>query len=173
MFRLGYSLAAKSVDGPNFRVQTIGRQVGVDPFGRTDPKAATVIWGNQFFNGQAALNIPDMQMIFPALSTQATIFLRAIATDAAQGENRVWLDAVCMEPRSEIPAVDVSKYLPPSPQPPTPSPSSATYTIQSGDTLSAIARKFGVTVDALVQANNIANPSLIKPGQILKIPKSN
>lgn len=118
MFRLGYSLAAKSLNGPNVRVQTIGRQVGVDLFGGTDPAAATVIWGNPFFNGQAALNIPDMQMLFPALATQVTIFLRALATDAAPGENRVWFDAVCMEPRPEIPAIDVSKYQPPAPPAP-------------------------------------------------------
>ncbi len=44
------------------------------------------------------------------------------------------------------------------------------YTVQSGDTLSAIARKFGVTVAAITAANNIANPNLIKPGQVLTIP---
>jgi LysM repeat protein len=45
-----------------------------------------------------------------------------------------------------------------------------TYTVKSGDTLSKIAKQFGVTVDALVKANNIANPNLIKLGQVLKIP---
>lgn len=47
-----------------------------------------------------------------------------------------------------------------------------TYTVKSGDTLSKIAKQFGVTVDAIVKANNIANPSLIRPGQVLKIPKA-
>ncbi len=60
---------------------------------------------------------------------------------------------------------------PPPTQPAPPSaPSTITYTVQSGDTLYAIARKFGVTVAAIVVANNIANPSLIKPGQVLNIP---
>jgi stage VI sporulation protein D len=49
---------------------------------------------------------------------------------------------------------------------------SQTYTVQSGDTLSKIAKRFGVTVDAIVKANNIANPNLIKAGQVLKIPKN-
>ena len=42
-----------------------------------------------------------------------------------------------------------------------------TYTVKSGDTLSAIANNFGVTVDQLVRWNNISNPNLITVGQIL------
>ena len=45
-----------------------------------------------------------------------------------------------------------------------------TYTVQPGDTLSSIARTFGVTVDTIVQANNISNPNFIASGQVLTIP---
>ena len=45
-----------------------------------------------------------------------------------------------------------------------------TYTVQRGDTLFALARKFGVTVAAIVAANNIANANLIRTGQVLTIP---
>ncbi len=45
-----------------------------------------------------------------------------------------------------------------------------TYTVQGGDTLSAIARNHGVTVAALIAANHIENPNLIRPGQVLTIP---
>ena len=44
-----------------------------------------------------------------------------------------------------------------------------TYTVVSGDTLSAIASKFNTTVDSLVRKNNIDNPNLIYAGQVLKI----
>lgn len=44
------------------------------------------------------------------------------------------------------------------------------YTIQPGDTLSAIAERYGTTWQALAQANNIANPNLIFPNQTLTIP---
>lgn len=48
-------------------------------------------------------------------------------------------------------------------------PAARTYTVRAGDTLSGIAAKFGTTYQALAAKNNIANPNLIHPGQVLKI----
>ncbi|MEM6527984.1 MAG: LysM peptidoglycan-binding domain-containing protein [Chloroflexota bacterium] len=45
-----------------------------------------------------------------------------------------------------------------------------TYTVVRGDTLNNIARRFGTTFTAIAQANNLANPNLIFPGQVLTIP---
>jgi LysM repeat protein len=45
------------------------------------------------------------------------------------------------------------------------------YVVQEGDTLGEIAQRFGTTVDALVEANNIEDPDLIFPGQRLRIPR--
>ncbi len=63
---------------------------------------------------------------------------------------------------------------PPTTQPPTPTPSDGgnpeTYVVQAGDTLSRIAARFGVTLNALAQANGIANPNYIYVGQVLTIP---
>ena len=39
------------------------------------------------------------------------------------------------------------------------------YTIQPGDTLSGIARRYGVTVGILQEVNAITNPDLIYAGQ--------
>jgi LysM repeat protein len=44
------------------------------------------------------------------------------------------------------------------------------YTVQRGDTLLSIARRFGLTVKQLQAANNITNPDRIYPGQVLTIP---
>lgn len=44
-----------------------------------------------------------------------------------------------------------------------------TYTVKSGDTLSAIASKYNTTVDKLVSINGISNPNLISVGQVLKL----
>lgn len=43
-----------------------------------------------------------------------------------------------------------------------------TYTVQSGDNLSAIASKLGTTYQALAQRNGLSNPNLIYPGQLLE-----
>lgn len=43
------------------------------------------------------------------------------------------------------------------------------YVVKSGDTLSKIASMYGTTYQQLAQINNISNPNLIYPGQIIKI----
>lgn len=47
-----------------------------------------------------------------------------------------------------------------------------TYTVQAGDTLSAIAAAHGVSWETLADANasTVSNPNLIYPGQVLEIP---
>lgn len=44
------------------------------------------------------------------------------------------------------------------------------YTVQAGDTLASIARRFNTTVDALVSINNIADRNSLRVGQRLVIP---
>ena len=52
---------------------------------------------------------------------------------------------------------------------PAPKPAGRTYTVVAGDTLGAIAARYGATYQALAAKNGIANPNLIYPGQVLKI----
>ena len=49
-------------------------------------------------------------------------------------------------------------------------PTTTGYTVARGDTLSGIATRYGTTVAALASANRIANPSLIRIGQVLTVP---
>ena len=51
-----------------------------------------------------------------------------------------------------------------------PIPPCESYIVQSGDTLSGIAGRLGVSMDALIARNAIANPGLIYPGQVLFLP---
>ena len=43
------------------------------------------------------------------------------------------------------------------------------YTVQKGDTLLGISRKLDVDYKELIQKNDITNPNLIYPGEVLKI----
>jgi len=77
-------------------------------------------------------------------------------------------------------------YTLPTPRPPgapvlTPTPDAShyqtgeargpeTYIVQPGDMLSAIAERYSVSVEAIVQANNISNPDALEVGQTLTIP---
>ena len=46
------------------------------------------------------------------------------------------------------------------------------YTVQSGDTLSEIARKFNATVSDIQNANKIADPKALRTGQTIFIPQN-
>ena len=49
-------------------------------------------------------------------------------------------------------------------------PTTSSYTVVPGDTLTAIAARLHTTVAALVSANGLKNPSLIRIGQVLTVP---
>jgi LysM repeat protein len=54
----------------------------------------------------------------------------------------------------------------------TPTPAKpVTYTVQAGDTLSAIAQEHDVSLEALTAANDLANPDVLQIGQVLIIPE--
>ena len=44
------------------------------------------------------------------------------------------------------------------------------YTVKAGDTLSAVAKQFGVATRAIVDANQIPDPNHLTAGQVLEIP---
>jgi Tol biopolymer transport system component/LysM repeat protein len=49
-------------------------------------------------------------------------------------------------------------------------PEAFLYRVQAGETLTDIAARFGVSVDALAAANGITDPALVTEGQVLTIP---
>ncbi|HLF28708.1 MAG TPA: LysM peptidoglycan-binding domain-containing protein [Anaerolineae bacterium] len=63
------------------------------------------------------------------------------------------------------PAQTPTATLPPATQQP-----GGTYTVQTGDRLFSIGRRFGVNPYSIAQANNIPPPYIIYPGQVLRIP---
>ena len=69
---------------------------------------------------------------------------------------------------------DYGKPAEPKPEAPAgpaePAQAETVYTVQKGDTLSAIGAKYHTTYQVLAAYNKIENPSLIYPGQKIKIP---
>lgn len=81
----------------------------------------------------------------------------------------IWVDQSFIDNLSIGDQIDLGGGVKPTPSPkPTPNPK--TYTIVFGDSLSAIAAKFGTTVAALMNLNGIVNADRIRIGQVLKLP---
>jgi LysM repeat protein len=57
----------------------------------------------------------------------------------------------------------------PTPQP-TPSPTPFEYVVKPGDSITRIAARFGVTPESIIELNELRNPNLIVPDQVLLIP---
>lgn len=59
----------------------------------------------------------------------------------------------------------------PAPVPtPEAAPTEVTYIVISGDVLWKIAAQYNLTYEELAEYNNLANPHLIYPAQVLKVP---
>lgn len=70
--------------------------------------------------------------------------------------------------------LDISSFnpvpaKPAAPATPKPATSATTYKVRAGDTLGAIAKKFGTTVAALAKLNGLTNVNVIVVGQVLKL----
>lgn len=69
-----------------------------------------------------------------------------------------------------------ARFLMPTPGPPVsevplePTPEMLPYYVQEGDTLSDIARRYGVSLDELIRVNNLQDPNRLSVGQQLWIP---
>jgi LysM repeat protein len=74
---------------------------------------------------------------------------------------------VRLSPTASTPAGLVVKL-----ESPFPTPTPFAYAVQSGDTLSQIAEKFNISLDALLAANPTVDPNAMKIGEKLQIPSN-
>ncbi len=98
--------------------------------------------------------------------------------NSQQEANQIW-DALKSVPDWQKDIVADIKVKPGAKQPtsaPAPSAAAQTYTVQSGDTLSGIAKRFLGNANAYMDIFNLnrdqlSDPDKIKPGQVLKMPQ--
>ena len=109
--------------------------------------------------GMAALVVVDQRGAF----AQESSSLEVIPTEPPGTGGPAPSDA----PTADAPPADAPPSVEAAP-PITPT----TYAVQAGDTIYSIARKHGVSVDAVLWANNLSDANVIKQGQKLVIPPS-
>jgi LysM repeat protein len=73
-------------------------------------------------------------------------------------------------PSSSVPVSNPGTQPPPPPPPPPPSGGSITHTLASGETIYGLSRRYGVSVNSIMAANNNPNPNAMRIGTRLVIP---
>ena len=141
--------------------------------------ATALIWLGAFFLG--------VGLVLAYIDLKTQLEIQAVLASSSPSEPVVL--AVTMEPTATpvpptpTPTLGPTSEPTPSPTPttsptatppsqtPTPAPAEpSVYVVQGGDSLWKIAESYGITVDALVEANGISRDDVIRPGQELVIP---
>jgi LysM repeat protein len=112
---------------------------------------------------EAALEPAPSEQELPAPTTQEPVELLVPAWPAVEVEPPLVETLVPPPDEAEVAA-------PPSPPSRAPRERPYRYEVRSGETLSSIAKRFGVTVWALVEANDLPDANRIYAGQKLTIP---
>jgi LysM repeat protein len=139
-------------------------RVGVDPNDGSNPFAGSVVWSGEI----APHNT------WQAVSVEATVGaggrIHVYGGVDFRGSSRQFM-AVFFDEGSLVVLDGAATQTPGGPTAtPTPGANPGTYTVQPGDSLSSIARRFNTTVQAIVAANNLRNADTIFVGQVLTLP---
>ncbi|GIW06463.1 MAG: hypothetical protein KatS3mg060_1268 [Dehalococcoidia bacterium] len=125
--------------------------------------------------GNLELRIPlrgvPSSVLYRSALVALVVVLALIAWDswswvAQGGPNQARLiptpTAIPVRPSPTAATASVPTAVPPAPE--------RTHTVVEGDTLSSIAVQYNVSIDAIVQLNNLGDRELIRLGQTLRIP---
>ncbi len=108
---------------------------------------------------------PEPQVGTGVLLEAAEIPITMEATDVVTLEEPT---TTPVDEEAGLEPVEVAKAAEPEPEPAPETPAPAkTYTVQAGDTLDIIARRFGVTVGDLTRWNQMSNPNDLRADQVL------
>jgi len=170
-----------------FELQSDGNLVLTGPRGLawdSDTRGKDVAAAEMQSDGNFVLYTADRGVVWTAETTGPGAHLvlqddRNVVIVAADGTTVLWTPN-CYVTEAERAAEEQAVAEEQAQQAPTPvasaptaTPAPQTYTVQRGDTLSAIAKRFyghASEYRRIAAANNIANPDLIHPGQQLVIP---
>jgi LysM repeat protein len=127
--------------------------------------------------GWSSIIYPGQTIAIPGVVGPGTPLPDPVAADAplaapelVSSETPVVDTAPVVTPPLEAPVAVAPVVETPPPAPPAPAPANGSYTIVAGDTLSGIAGKFGITSQALLDANGLDWSSVIFSGGSLVIP---
>lgn len=148
----------------------INMRIGIDPYGGTNPLSPNIVWTGlvQPYDKYHLFSVQAQ-----AAGNRVTVFTYSNPPWPMRHNDVYWDDAslVVVGQSAAPPPAAPTPTPQPAPAPaPAPQPGGGTYTVRPGDTLAAIARRHGVTLQALIAANDLANPNIIHSGQILNIP---
>ena len=141
--------------GPSSGQQSMGMRVGIDPTGGTNPFSPNVIWSavNDVYDAWGLYVIEAV-----ARSSTITVYTRSTPVYGVQ-HNDIYVDDASL-------VVVGSGGGSPAPT----AVSGITYIVRPGDNFYRIGRKFGVSASAIIAANKITNPNILRVGQTLIIP---
>jgi len=167
-----------------FELQSDGNLVLTGPTGLawdSDTRGEGAATAEMQADGNFVLYTADRAVVWTAETTGPGAHLvlqddRNVVIVAADGTTVLWTPN-CYVTEAERAAEEQVVAEEQAQQAPAPAPAATpapqTYTVQRGDTLSAIAKRFyghASEYRRIATANNIANPDLIHPGQQLVIP---
>jgi 5'-nucleotidase len=127
-------------------------------------------------DGYAMLNEYDKVAEFGTYEEIIQAYLVSNGTAGSEVSGRIAVKEVVIEEPAPVEPTEPTPEPTPAPAPvepapePAPAPTEITYIVVSGDVLWKIAEQYNITWEALAEYNSLANPHLIFPSQVLKVP---
>jgi hypothetical protein len=112
--------------------QFIGRKVGVDPRGGTDPTSANIVWSPEVWDELGGV-FPQLRVSAVAQTGTVTVFVRA-HNPQSHGNDKVWFDAVTLMVDPTQPTATATT-VPPTPTPTSPPPTFTSTPLPPTETL--------------------------------------
>jgi LysM repeat protein len=135
---------------------------GAKPTTKAPAKSTRVITSTKIITTTRQITGTD-GIVYTALITQSVIVTRTVAVTTTQSTKPVTTTKPVTPTKPVTSTTSVTGTLP--------IPASGKYTVQQGDSLSKIARRFGIKVAVLLELNKnlIKDPNRIEPGWVLRL----